>query len=91
MDIVKGFLAIMKTPQPKEIAKPIDYKRYASGRKVKVVERLPSNNTSGVLGVSWVTAKQRFVVTHGRGKAWAFKTLLDAVCKRKSLELETLN
>lgn len=46
----------------------------------------PRSNT-GVVGVSFNKKTKCFVCSHSRGVAYTFKTLLDAVCKRRSLEL----
>lgn len=50
-------------------------------------KRVASNNKTGVAGVSYSEQAKRFVTSFGRGKVWRFDTLLDAVCKRRSLEL----
>lgn len=51
-----------------------------SGRSIQ------SNNTSGLNGVSFIAASNRFIVTFGRGNAWTYDNLLDAACKRKGLD-----
>ena len=48
---------------------------------------MQSNNTSGITGVHFNIAAQKWIVTYGRGKNYRFDNLLDAACKRKSLEL----
>ena len=48
---------------------------------------MQSNNTSGITGVHFNIAAQKWITTYGRGKNYRFDNLLDAVCKRKSLEV----
>ena len=45
------------------------------------------NNKSGLAGVHFNKATSRWITTYGRGKNYPFNNLLDAVCKRKSLEV----
>lgn len=46
-----------------------------------------SKSNTGVTGVSWVASTQTFHCCFGRGVNFYANNLLDAVCKRKSLEL----
>ena len=46
-----------------------------------------TNNKSGVTGVHFEKASKRWCVTFCKGKYQHFNNFLDAVCKRKSLEL----
>jgi len=59
-----------------------DYKTNNKNKKMQ------KNNTSGVTGVRYSSALDRFTAIIN-GRSYTFKTLLDACAKRKSLEIST--
>ncbi len=50
------------------------------------VRVMQKNNKTGITGVHFNKETCRFFATFGRGSAYPFSNLLDAACKRKSLE-----
>jgi hypothetical protein len=51
---------------------------------------MQKNNTSGITGVNFNKKTGRWFATYGRGYGQPFSTLLDAACKRKSMELNNV-
>lgn len=85
----EGKVTVTKDKEPGKYKKCsfytlVDEKDWPVGHQAKLVRK---DNSLGITGVCYNKARKRFNVRLGKSKIYRFKTLLDACCKRKSLEL----
>ena len=59
----------------------------SDSKLLKLLQAKPHRSNTGVTGVSFNTKTKVFTCSFQRGYTPTFKTLLDAVCHRRSLEL----